>query len=108
MIEEKRPFIAPAGSHEQTPHGTSLFPVANYELSFPGVSISWHWHDDWEYILCTHSRVKCSTAEGEVILDQVMRPFWGRRLVTRSQQKMAYAGFVPWCSTLICWAMRRA
>lgn len=32
MIEEKRPFIAPAGSHEQTPHGTSLFPVANYEL----------------------------------------------------------------------------
>lgn len=54
---------------EQPAHGTSSFPAEHFELTLPETAVPWHWHEDWEYILCTANQVRCATTQGDILLD---------------------------------------
>lgn len=81
MPEETQLPSAFPSHREQSPHGTPSFPVEIFELSIPESTIPWHWHEDWEYVLCTRNRVKCSTAQGEIVLDPGYGAFLGPRVI---------------------------
>ena len=49
---------------EQPAHGTSSFPAEHLSSPFQRPPSPWHWHEDWEYILCTANQVRCATTQG--------------------------------------------
>lgn len=81
MLEKNQPFSPTGSQREQPLHGTPSFPVEIFELSIPASTVPWHWHEDWEYVLCTRNRVKCSTAQGEIVLDPGYGAFLGPRVI---------------------------
>lgn len=81
MILENKTVAVDVDGRELEYHGTDLFPIKIYELALPEYSIPWHWHDDWEYILCTRNRVRCETAEGSIVLDPGYAAFLGPRVL---------------------------
>ena len=66
---------------ELVPHGTEPFPVEVYELDLPTYTVPWHWHGDWEYVLCTGNRTLCRTPEGDIVLDPGYGLFIGPRMI---------------------------
>ena len=44
-------IVASAEGRELVQHGTTLFPIACYAEDLRSYSVSWHWHEDFEYIL---------------------------------------------------------
>lgn len=81
MIEVDKTIAVDVDGRELEYHGTDLFPIKIYELAVPEYSIPWHWHEDWEYILCTRNRVRCETAEGSIVLDPGYGVFLGPRVL---------------------------
>ena len=45
--------VADAAGREQTQHGSPLFPIACYAEDLSCFSVAWHWHEEFEYVLCT-------------------------------------------------------
>ena len=37
---------------ELAQHGSALFPIACYAEDLSSYSVAWHWHEDFEYVLC--------------------------------------------------------
>lgn len=44
--------VADAAGREQTQHGSPLFPIACYAEDLSCFSVAWHWHEEFEYVLC--------------------------------------------------------
>ncbi len=78
--KEKRAMVG-ADGRELTEHGTDWFPITIYEVALPEHSVPWHWHEDWEYILCTRHRVRCETVDGPILLDPGYAVFLGPRVL---------------------------
>ena len=38
---------------ELVQHGSALFPIACYAEDLSSYSVAWHWHEEFEYVLCT-------------------------------------------------------
>mgnify|MGYP002916215485 CR=1 FL=1 len=37
---------------ELAQHGSALFPIACYAEDLSSYSVAWHWHEEFEYVLC--------------------------------------------------------
>lgn len=45
--------VAAADGKELVQHGSTLFPIACYAEDLAVDSVSWHWHEDYEFVLAT-------------------------------------------------------
>ena len=48
-----RNIVASEKGRELVQHGSALFPIACYAEDLSSYSVAWHWHEEFEYVLCT-------------------------------------------------------
>ena len=46
-------IVASEKGRELVQHGSALFPIACYAEDLSSYSVAWHWHEEFEYVLCT-------------------------------------------------------
>ena len=51
MVLDSCTIVASSEGRELTQHGSAMFPIACYQEDLTNYSVSWHWHEDFEYIL---------------------------------------------------------
>ena len=44
--------VASERGRELAQHGSALFPIACYAEDLSSYSVAWHWHEEFEYVLC--------------------------------------------------------
>ena len=44
--------VAGEKGRELVQHGSALFPIACYAEDLSSYSVAWHWHEEFEYVLC--------------------------------------------------------
>lgn len=47
-------------------HGTPLFPLQCYRSDVTGWPVNWHWHEEWEIVVCTQGQMRVS-APGTIL-----------------------------------------
>ena len=45
-------IVASEKGRELVQHGSALFPIACYAEDLSSYSVAWHWHEEFEYVLC--------------------------------------------------------
>ena len=58
-----RNIVASEKGRELVQHGSALFPIACYAEDLSSYSVAWHWHEEFEYVLCTNTLSKIAIAE---------------------------------------------
>lgn len=67
MLSDALKVITDEKGKELIVHGTPMFPLGCYEEDVNTQPVSWHWHEDWEIIICSRGRVR--VAVPAVIID---------------------------------------
>jgi AraC-like DNA-binding protein/quercetin dioxygenase-like cupin family protein len=55
---------------ETKSHGSVSFPAACYSVDFPGVSVSWHWHNELELIMVEKGQVRLYVGARQFLLNE--------------------------------------
>lgn len=61
-MSEKERAVVPTdeSGRELKGHGTPLFPLQCYISDVTGWPVNWHWHEEWEIVVCTRGHIQAA------------------------------------------------
>ena len=98
-------IVASEKGRELVQHGSALFPIACYAEDLSSYSVAWHWHEEFEYVLCTKGPLHVDVNKTRLTLQTGQGVFINSGVPTRwSRHWKAQPCSTRACSIRALWA----